>query len=143
MKYLLNAAHYVAYFASIYLKPLEKSHMKSGPSDMLLGWNINWTRSNRKPSKKSILKAGPSNRLLRWTIYLTESNRWQPNMFKTDLRKNHMKSSLSNMVTTGRYLLNPVQQETFEKILMESGPPETTLICRIYETRFISRQSMF
>ena len=31
-----------------------------------------------------------------------------------------------------QYLLNPVQQETFEEILMKSGPSNMVLTCNIY-----------
>ena len=36
--------------------------------------------------------------------------------------------------------LNPIQLETFEKILLKLGPSNIALICRVYETRFITRQ---
>ena len=36
--------------------------------------------------------------------------------------------------------LHPIQLETFEKILLKLGPSNIALICRVYETRFITRK---
>ena len=57
------------------------------------------------------------------------------------LEKSHKKSGASNFGHAFVALSIPVQQKTFEKSLMKSGPSNMILTCSIYETRFIRRQS--
>ena len=78
--------------------------------------------------EKSHIKPGPSNMLLRCTIYLTMSKDDNQKYLKRTFEKSHMISGQSNMVMMS-YLLNTVHCETFEKSHMKSGPTNMVLIC--------------
>ena len=61
-------------------------------------------------------------------------------MFKTDLRKKSHEIRAIKYGLDMWYLLNPAQQETFEKSIMKTGPSNMVLLCSIYETQIIRRR---
>ena len=136
-------------FASKYLKQtFEKRHITSSPSNMFLCCNAlllcmkHLSNTVRQETfEKSHMKPGLSNVLLRCTGFLTTSSRWISKKFKTRFRKKSYEIRSIKYSHEMQYLLNPHQQETFEKSLMKSGLSNMVFIGNIYETWFIGRQS--
>ena len=88
---------------------LEKVHMKSSPSNIVIICSIYLTRSHRRPSKKSLVKSGPSNMILVSSIYETRLISKQSKMFKKDLGQMSHKTRSIKYGSSMLCLLNTAQ----------------------------------